>query len=189
MSVLRPLDTWYLLSVISTRVVKINMKFYPAFVDPYWIQWLFSLWSWKSISLRDCKNQKKESNINGGWDANPSEAPRLTPSFRGNTFFYMCTVVSFWYLDSHFDFRTKWLCVHSSLIKTDLRFMVFNVIFNNISAMSWWSVLLVEETGVSRENHRPVTSHWQTLPHNVILCTPRHERDSNVSDDKHLLHR
>ena len=26
--------------------------------------------------------------------------------------------------------------------------MVFNATFNNISAISWWSVLLVEETGV-----------------------------------------
>jgi len=39
---------------------------------------------------------------------------------------------------------------------------VFNVTFNNISAISWQSVLLVEETG---ENHRPVASHWQTLSH------------------------
>jgi hypothetical protein len=30
--------------------------------------------------------------------------------------------------------------------------------FNNISAISW-SVLLVEETGVSGEIHRPATSH------------------------------
>jgi hypothetical protein len=37
--------------------------------------------------------------------------------------------------------------------------------FNNISVIS--SVLLVEETGVPGENHRPVASHWQTLPHNV----------------------
>jgi hypothetical protein len=42
--------------------------------------------------------------------------------------------------------------------------MVFNATFNNISAISWRSVLLVEETG---ENHRPVASHWQTLSHNV----------------------
>jgi len=35
--------------------------------------------------------------------------------------------------------------------------MVFNATFNNISAISWHSVLLVEETGVPRENHRPVT--------------------------------
>ena len=31
--------------------------------------------------------------------------------------------------------------------------------FNNISVISWWSVLLVEETGVPRENELPVTSH------------------------------
>jgi hypothetical protein len=28
------------------------------------------------------------------------------------------------------------------------------------------------ETIVHRENHRPVTSHWQTLSHNVISSTP-----------------
>jgi len=38
-------------------------------------------------------------------------------------------------------------------------FMVFNATFNNISAISWRSVLLVEETGVPRENHKPVASH------------------------------
>ena len=34
--------------------------------------------------------------------------------------------------------------------------MVFNATFNNTSAISWQSVLLVEETGVPGENHRPV---------------------------------
>jgi hypothetical protein len=42
--------------------------------------------------------------------------------------------------------------------------MVFNSTFNNISVMSWQSVLLVEDTG---ENHRPAASHWQTLLHAV----------------------
>ena len=37
--------------------------------------------------------------------------------------------------------------------------MMFNVNFNNIS------VILVEETGIPRENHRPVASHQ------VINCT------------------
>jgi hypothetical protein len=32
--------------------------------------------------------------------------------------------------------------------------MMFNVTFNNISAASWWSVLLVEETGAPGENYR-----------------------------------
>jgi hypothetical protein len=36
--------------------------------------------------------------------------------------------------------------------------VVFNVTFTNISVISWQSVL-VEETGVSGENHRPATSH------------------------------
>jgi len=33
------------------------------------------------------------------------------------------------------------------------RFMVFNATFNNISVISCWSVLLVEETGIPGENH------------------------------------
>jgi len=58
-------------------------------------------------------------------------------------------------------------------------FMVFNTTFNNISDISWWSVLLVEETGAPGENHRPVASHWQILSHIVVSSTPRHEWDSN----------
>ena len=34
--------------------------------------------------------------------------------------------------------------------------MVFNTTLNNISVISWWSVLLVEETG---ENHCPAACH------------------------------
>jgi hypothetical protein len=33
--------------------------------------------------------------------------------------------------------------------------MAFNATFNNILAISWRPVLVVEEAGVSRENHRP----------------------------------
>jgi len=36
---------------------------------------------------------------------------------------------------------------------------MFNANFNNISVISWQSVLLVEETGAPGENQRPVTSH------------------------------
>jgi hypothetical protein len=36
--------------------------------------------------------------------------------------------------------------------------MVFNASFNNISAISWRLVLLVEETGVPGETHQPVTN-------------------------------
>jgi hypothetical protein len=37
--------------------------------------------------------------------------------------------------------------------------MVVNATFNNISVISWWSVLLVEETRVPGENHRHAESH------------------------------
>jgi len=36
--------------------------------------------------------------------------------------------------------------------------MVLNATFNNISVKLWRSLLLVEETGVLGENHRPATS-------------------------------
>ena len=41
-----------------------------------------------------------------------------------------------------------------------VRVMVFNTTLNNITVISWQSVLLVEENGVHfvpGENHRPVT--------------------------------
>jgi len=41
-------------------------------------------------------------------------------------------------------------------------FLVFNSTFNNSSAISWRLILLVEETGIPGENHRPAASHWQT---------------------------
>ena len=56
--------------------------------------------------------------------------------------------------------------------------LVLHTTFNNISAISWQSVLLVEETGVPGENHRPVASHCQTVSYNAS-STPRHERVSN----------
>ena len=45
-----------------------------------------------------------------------------------------------------------------SIFQNVLGVMVFNATFNNISAISWRSVLLVEETGVHGENHRPAAS-------------------------------
>jgi hypothetical protein len=57
--------------------------------------------------------------------------------------------------------------------------MMFSVTFNNISVISWLSVVLVEETRVTGENHQPVASRQQTLSHKVVLSTPPHERNSN----------
>ena len=57
--------------------------------------------------------------------------------------------------------------------------MVFNATFNNISVILWRSVLMADETGVPGENHQLATSHRQTLSHNVVSSTPRHELGSN----------
>ena len=57
-------------------------------------------------------------------------------------------------------------------------FLVFNSTFNNISVISWCSILLVEETGIPGEIHR------QTLSHNVEL---NRVRTHNFSGDRHCL--
>jgi hypothetical protein len=45
------------------------------------------------------------------------------------------------------------------LIRVRVRVMVINATVNNISAISWQSVLFVEETGVPGENKRPASNH------------------------------
>jgi hypothetical protein len=49
---------------------------------------------------------------------------------------------------------------------------VFNATFNiyNISIISWQKVLLLEETVVPVENHRPTACHWQTQGRIQSLC-------------------
>ena len=59
-----------------------------------------------------------------------------------------------------------------SLMSIIVRVMAFNATFNNISVISWRSVLLVEKIGV--HGQKPPTlaaSHWQTLSHNVVSST------------------
>jgi hypothetical protein len=58
------------------------------------------------------------------------------------------------------SYRVPYTCMYTCNNPLCLvRFMVFNATFNNISVISWRSVLLVEEIGVPGENHRPATSH------------------------------
>ena len=67
--------------------------------------------------------------------------------------------------------------------------VVFNATFSNMSVISWWSVLLAEETGWPIKKHRIVASHWQTLSHNVVHFTLIEIRTHNISGSSPLSHR
>ena len=72
------------------------------------------------------------------------------------------------------------------IVKFDKKKTAISFVITAVSATSWWSVLLVEETGVPRENQWPAVSHRQTLSHNVVSSIPRQERNSNSQpDDRH----
>jgi hypothetical protein len=74
----------------------------------------------------------------------------------------------------------KILAVRSVICEVGLDwFMIYNATFNSMSVILWRSVLLVEETGVPGEKKRLVASHWQSLSHNFVSTTHRHERDWN----------
>ena len=69
--------------------------------------------------------------------------------------------------------------------------IVFNTTFNNISVITWRSVLVVAEGGVPGENLPQVTFKLYNVT-NVVSMAPRYERDSNshnFSGGRHLLHR
>jgi hypothetical protein len=65
-------------------------------------------------------------------------------------FFYIISVL--WKLNLwKWGSSRRLQCLH---LNSD-RIVAFNVTFNNILVILWWSVLLMEITGVPRENHRP----------------------------------
>jgi hypothetical protein len=72
--------------------------------------------------------------------------------------------------------------------------MVFNAIFNNISVISWWSILLVEEAGVSGENHRPAKIQCQICQScisdvkSTIMCLFQSCGKFKVKFPNHQLH-
>jgi len=60
-------------------------------------------------------------------------------------------------IEGKYDWIVLWLYVACSK-RCRVRVMLLNATFKFFSAISWWSVLLVEEAWVSEENHRPVAS-------------------------------
>ena len=61
----------------------------------------------------------------------------------------------------------KLITIFQNMVGDLVWFMVFNATFNNISAISWRSVLLVEEIGVPSTCRKSLTN----LSHNVVSST------------------
>jgi hypothetical protein len=93
--------------------------------------------------------------------------------------FYTWGLFTSSFLFVRLDIVPEWICHWVAMIGVMVKVMIFNAIFNNISEISWRSDLLVDETGIPKENHRPATSYWQTWSRNAESSTPRYERDSN----------
>ena len=67
--------------------------------------------------------------------------------------------------------------------------VVFNVTINYNSVISWWSVLLVEETGAPGENYRPNRiiqdkSLWKFLPTDYMIASSYPRKLIWVQDDE-----
>jgi hypothetical protein len=58
------------------------------------------------------------------------------------------------------NYRTIMVTTTPDILIDLIWFIVLNATFNNISAISWWPVLVVEEAGVPGENHQPWANNW-----------------------------
>ena len=144
------------------------------YFTPFEVQW----YSRCSICYNNIENSKSNHALQL---RNPTRWVEFIPRYKTE---------SIHVLSWPFAFTVKWTknCFHTHYILycdrnehylVIVRVMVFNATFNNISVISWWSVLLVEEAGVPGEhNSRPQVT-WKTLSYYVVESTLRHERDSN----------
>jgi hypothetical protein len=71
----------------------------------------------------------------------------------------------------HVGFNSSWELMFVLFVNVPTLNKTFDLIwcrYHFPPLISWWSLLLMEETGGPGENHRPVVSLWQTLSHNVV---------------------
>ena len=66
------------------------------------------------------------------------------------------------------------------VMHVEVRFMVFNATFNNISVILWWSVLLVEETEFpEKTTDLPQVTDKLNFTQCNVTSTPHNERDTS----------
>ena len=110
-----------------------------------------------------------------------SRSKRKDISAQESKFFSNCREISYYLLLLKWSFTNKIQHRGWFIIGLGLR----------LWCLALWSVLLVQETGVTVENHRHPASICPTLSHNVISSTPHMSgiRAHNVSGVMYRLHR
>jgi hypothetical protein len=91
--------------------------------------------------------------------------------------------------NNNFHLINSWKIYDPNVLKLGLWcLMPLSTIFQlyHVGQFYWWGKPEYRE-----KINRPVTSHWQTLSHNVVLCAPRLSgiRNHYISGDRHWLHR
>jgi hypothetical protein len=96
-------------------------------------------------------------------------------SWRGVFDTTLCNAVSQWLPGDRWfsnSFNILIICKNNRYIfQASVMVMVVNPTFYNITAISWRSALLVQETGVPGKDHRSPGSHWETALHDVVSLT------------------
>ena len=77
------------------------------------------------------------------------------------------------------------LCSSFKLLCLFVSLMVFNTTFNNISVISWWTVLCQRKPEDPEKTTTCHNSLTKTLSHNVVHLTLIEIRTHNISGDRH----